>query len=456
MTCIIDTVGRLLVAVLLLTSCSGSSSELAIDRVDPNFGPSTSDVAVRIEGAFHMPLTSNLDQGDTTAGAMTVTVGGVALVDAIWRDEQLIEGTVRAGLPSGPADVEVTLGGRVDVLVGGYVVDGTGVTGDSRQLTIEGSKVIGGPHADFPVVVALTDTFLKATSGGGNVAHPMGFDIQFSEDANNTVRYSHEIERYDAATGQLIAWVKIPMLTTSTTFYIHAGDSTITTSQEDPAGVWSAGFAGVWHFDTLADSTGRNPGTDGGTTMASGQIEGGRGFTGPTSVISVAPSPSINDIFAGGGTAEAWFFATGFGDGNLGRLFDRAGFTVMGMCSAVPGALLFGRTFSIQTVNWCTPTGSLTLNQWFHAAVVYNDDTNNPPTIFINGVAQILSGGNTVGTKASDVGATLTIGDRADSARTFQGTIDEVRLSRAVRSSGWIATSHENQRDPATFCTFAP
>ncbi len=113
----------LLVTSCAVTSCAVPSSGLAIERVDPAVGPTTKDTAVRLEGVFHRPLSSNLDQGDTiVVGDMSATVGGVALAGAVWRDDQLIEGVVPAGLPPGPTDVTVTLGDGIDVLVEGYIV----------------------------------------------------------------------------------------------------------------------------------------------------------------------------------------------------------------------------------------------------------------------------------------------------------------------------------------------
>jgi hypothetical protein len=439
------------------------SADLAIDRVDPGFGPSTQSVAVKFDGSFHMPLTSNLDKGGTVAGQLAVTVGGRTVADAVWRDEQLIEGTIAPGLPSGPADVTVTIGDLTDMLPGGYNVDGTGpaVSGDTRQLVIDGSKVIGGPHSDFPIVVGLSDPWLRSMASGGHVAHPQGFDIFFSADPAGTIRLAHEIERYTEATGALVAWVKIPSLSATTTLYIHAGDTTVTTSLEDRPGVWSANFAGVWHLTDLSDSTARNPGTDGGTSTAGGRIESARLFNGTSSLISIGSSASVDNIFDGGGTVEGWFFATGTGQNGFGRVFEKgiAGGMTLAMCDGnnVPHSVLFAQVFSSQTINWCTSANTIALNTWFHVAVVYDDNSvANRPLIYVNGVSVPVNGGQPAGSRVSDAGDTLFIGNRQAGARAFAGTIDEAHVSRAPRDAGWIATTYANQRDPGSFCSFAP
>ena len=123
MTCIIVRVGRY-VLCLLVASCSAAPGpDLVIDRVDPASATNTAVVPLRVEGTgFHLPLTSDLDDGDTVVGDMAVTVGDVPLEAAVWRGEQLIEGSVPSGLAPGTYDVTLRLGDRTGVLASGYVV----------------------------------------------------------------------------------------------------------------------------------------------------------------------------------------------------------------------------------------------------------------------------------------------------------------------------------------------
>ena len=59
-----------------------------------------------------------------------------------------------------------------------------------------------------------------------------------------------EVEKYDGTTGNLIAWVKIPSVSSSTdtVFYLMYGDSAINTNQSDPPNTWDSNFKGVWHM----------------------------------------------------------------------------------------------------------------------------------------------------------------------------------------------------------------
>ncbi len=354
------------------------------------------------------------------------------------------------GSDGGPLDTTPTDG----VLT----VDGATVSGPHvRPIEIADAQVIGGPHADFPALVALTANYLRGVGAGGEVAHPNGFDITFSADPAGTVRFAHEIERYRGDTGELVAWVKIPTLTATSVLYISYGDTTITTSQEARAAVWSAGYAAVWHMIELDDSATQNTGTNAGSVGAGGQISDARSFDGTTHLVSVAASASIDNVFANGGTAEAWFFARDGGGGGFGRLFDKgAGSTVaIGLCDAnIAGGFLFGHGFTGSPGNWCTGPQTVPFEAWVHAVAVYDAGSSaNDPTIYIDGEPRPVSLQSVpAGTGRSDAGATLALGNRIDSGRGFSGIIDEARLSRVTRSAGWIATSHANQRDPAAFC----
>jgi hypothetical protein len=330
-----------------------------------------------------------------------------------------------------------------------------------RRIDITDGKVTGGPHADFPVLISLTDNDLRTVGNGGTVQNASGFDIGFFGDAGLTTRLAHEVERYDGASGDLRAWVKIPMLSDATAIFASYGDATITTSQEDVPAVWSAGYTGVWHLTDAASSTEIVPSTDLGTTDTAGQIEGARAFTGGGVMLDQPASASLDNVFAGGGTIEAWMFMIAPGGGNFGRIVDKLDVMGLGMCdgnTAQANSILFTHAFTISAGIWCTAQNTITVSTWTHVAVVYDSSSAaNVPTFYIDGApsAIALDDGAT-GTASSDAAGRLRIGNRLDSTRGWVGSLDEVRVAPAVRDPGWIATSHENQRRPGEFATLAP
>jgi hypothetical protein len=327
-----------------------------------------------------------------------------------------------------------------------------------RTIDVVDGKVTGGAHANFPVLISVTRDFLRVRSSGGEVEHPMGFDIGFFADAAATQPLAHEVEVYTPQTGALVAWVKVPSLSSATTIFLRYGDPAITASTENRPAVWSEGYAGVWHLTGFEDATNQNPGTNVATAaQPAAQIGAGRTFDGGGNAVTAASSASLTDVFAAGGTMEAWFFVVGTGGSQFGRLFDKDTSTlVIGLCDArVAGGFIVGHTFGLGAGNWCTGTNTVPRNEWVHVAVVYNDSSSaNNPTVFLNGAASpVTELDSPTGAPVSDGNAPLVIGNRIGGGRGFDGHIDEARVSRVARDAGWIATSHENQRRPDEFIT---
>ena len=74
---------------------------------------------------------------------------------------------------------------------------------------------------DFPVLVSLIDNDLRHTSNGGKVTNINGFDIVFTAADGSTI-INQQVEKYNPVTGELLAWVKITLLsaTVNTEFYM--------------------------------------------------------------------------------------------------------------------------------------------------------------------------------------------------------------------------------------------
>src|SRR4051812_6202124 len=155
-----------------------------------------------------------------------------------------------------------------------------------RSLTIDHTQVLS-TQANFPVLVSFTDTTFKTTANGGHVAATNAFT--FSTDSAGTSLLSWEVERYDATTGEIVAWVKIASVSSvsDTVFYLRYG-SAILTDQSDPTNVWTNSYLGVYHLKdgttlSVLDSLNSNNGTNHSATATTGQIDGGGGFASASS-----------------------------------------------------------------------------------------------------------------------------------------------------------------------------
>jgi Peptidase family C25/Concanavalin A-like lectin/glucanases superfamily/Domain of unknown function (DUF2341) len=331
-----------------------------------------------------------------------------------------------------------------------------------RLLTVQAAKVVGGPHANFPVLVRITDATLQLAPAG---AVQTGQDLLFTA-SDGVTKLDFEIEQYDGATGSLVAWVRVPSLTTATSIYLNYGDPAVTCSQQNPTGVWDASFREVLHLGETgdyADSTvnGYAGVTKGTATqgVSGAQAAAGKAvdFVGPSEsrlIVSDGALPA-NTSF----TLETWArlrtlqageytglvvkgreagFGTGGGDW-IGLYKDGAAdrFAMAWQCCAAnkPGNLVDGTT----VVN---------TNQWYHIVGVY-DGATGFRYLYLNGV---LTTSDTTNVALYNVALPqfLRIGDDSN-GKFHDGQIDEVRLSTSVRSAGWIQTTYNTVNPAGTF-----
>ena len=132
----------------------------------------------------------------------------------------------------------------------------------TRHITITvGAGVVGGPHANFPVLVDLTNADLHCATAGpacnpvGSVQSTNGNDIVFRGEtaaicapSTSPCMLDHEIELYDGAAGRVVAWVRVPSLDNGRAIHMYYGNSQITSPTETPGAVFDANYVGVWHM----------------------------------------------------------------------------------------------------------------------------------------------------------------------------------------------------------------
>jgi len=315
----------------------------------------------------------------------------------------------------------------------------------SRALTISHAEIPNTDQQNFPVLISGTYADFANVSNGGKVQSPQGYDVVFTSDSAGQNFLDHEIDTYNSATGAVNFWVRIPTLshTADTTIYMWFGNSAVTFSQENKTGVWSNGYAAVYHMGngssiSGSDSTGNNPGTVNSVSAASGLI-GGSGSFGSSSSISAVPASSVSGAF----TIEEWASPTST-SGTLyhSRAPSDEGFDASFTASGLHGDIGNGTA-------WLTTSAdahfSYSTNTWHH--YVYSV-TSNSFNIYQDGV--LVGAGAFSGTPLLlDSTHYLHIGG------SFSGLIDETRVSAVSRSADWIATEYNNQISPGTFFSIA-
>jgi hypothetical protein len=115
-----------------------------------------------------------------------------------------------------------------------------------RAITIDRTKVLAD-QTDFPVLVNIASD----PSLAGH-AQSSGNDIIFTL-SDETTKIPHKIESYTSTTGALVAWVKVPSLSSSanTVLYMYYGNPTAS-AQQDTTSTWSYRYKGTWSSKAIA------------------------------------------------------------------------------------------------------------------------------------------------------------------------------------------------------------
>ncbi len=311
-----------------------------------------------------------------------------------------------------------------------------------KKIVISDSVVYGSEDlVNYPLLVSLIDPDLKSVFHGGLVFSDTAWDIRFTENDGTTL-LDHEVELFTASTGELVTWVRIPVLsyTEDTDIYMYFGNQA-TDSDPSTSKTWSTDYQGVWHLNENVEDASQyfNNGVNSGAVSVTAKIGNGRKFEGIDDNISIPNSASIN--ITGDITLEAWARVTDESEVNwviTGKNYDY-------WLWYEDTTLRFyaGETNVIDTI-------SLTTNQWYHVAGTYDGSMMR---LFLDGT-EVASKPNSIPT-SNDSNAPLTIGNYPPTPDpwNFTGDIDEVRISGYAHSGDWIKTSYSNQKNPAQFAT---
>ncbi len=289
---------------------------------------------------------------------------------------------------------------------------------------------------NFPLLVRLNKTWFEQPAGSDPPATPAsatGDDIRFSTANGQPLAY--QIEEWDTASGNATIWVRIPRITGNSRQEIrmHWGNPKAS-CESSGAAVFneSYGYASVLHLtEPVTDEVGSVVPKDERTTATRGMIGSARHFAGGQGIFG---GEEIKSLPSGVGpmTTEAWFRADR-ANGNVicwGKE-QRPGKIMMQFES--PPSIAIRCYFA--DVEAATPVA---LDQWYHVVHTYQEKDSR---VYVNGR---LDGASD---PLLDIPPTssLWIGGWYGNY-DFHGDVDEVRISRVVRSPDWIRLQYENQK----------
>jgi len=308
-----------------------------------------------------------------------------------------------------------------------------------KKITINGSKTI--ESGVYPVFITWS-----SDSDLDRSAQINGADILFT-DGDGVTKLPHEIEYFNPDTGGLAAWVRVPLeagVDKEIYMYYHNRNCG---NQEAIHAVWGSDNVLVQHLEeptgqTCEDST--QQGNDGMPTGDPAQTEGlcdgclsfssGRYVEVPDAVslrplqLTVIAVVKLNQTPSGECPLvdkQNW--------GN------QAGYTLFFSDDSLCFRILDGATN--YTADWVYDYNT---GEWHVIAGTFNEQTVK---LYSDGA---LKNSVDAETSISHDATSLVIGKDGWNG-AFNGLIDEVRVLNATKSEGWLRTTANNLKDPASF-----
>jgi len=313
-----------------------------------------------------------------------------------------------------------------------------------KSLVVDNTK-IQSSEVDFPVLVELSSSNFDFSHAKSD-----GTDIRFTL-SDGTTLLKFERELHDSGSEEAVYWVKIPAVSSSvdTTIYIYYGYPSASDG-EDAVNVWDSDFEAVSHFTDLTtlyvkDSTVNNhtlkKWSFNRPLEASGLIDKAQSFTGVEDYIRFQDDADFELQYL---TIEFWAQTNDYNDSNNGGVTKGSVFGAVGDYS-----------YSLNFDN-DVATGSVTDATTAYSTSTSIDDNNKHKwTLTFDGSNVRLYKDNALVDTTAFSGSIsysktfeqLLVGGRVTPIYSFDGLIDEVRISKVARSTSWISASFYSEND---------
>ncbi len=296
--------------------------------------------------------------------------------------------------------------------------------------------------SDFPVLVKLAEN--SPVNFSYAACAEDGNDIRFF-DRSGTVAYPYEIDTWNPS-GESLVWVRLPSAAKGDSFIMCYGRSG-QTSASDGATVWSD-YVGVWHMDSVdpADSTAN--GFDGthktdNLSVVSGAIGSAVNVPRSNNADGISCGQVIpNSELADGFTVEGWCRPTQYGGmGDGAAMFGKNAFISIRIASDSQVTVTTPGKSDHKATGLVLPA----VNTWWYWAVTFKMNTGNDGfNLYVNGQCVKTMGAGDINNKIDTTELFL---GRNQWGQAFKGDIDEMRLSKGVKSAKRIAAEYAAMSD---------
>ena len=290
---------------------------------------------------------------------------------------------------------------------------------------------------DFPVLIKLDNTRIDY-----NKTQNAGEDLRFVDPNGSSLSY--EIEQWNES-GESFVWVNVPQIDSSSLtdfIWMYYGNALASDSQ-NPANVWNANYSGIWH---LNESSGASPISDSSVNANDGSPEGAiiriAGGVSAGAQDFDALSDRVNIGINIGATVTISTWAKLDVQGDMLWCIDTTILPAIGLDLWFQSNNIYlnswdgsnaGNLFSAQPATW---------NQWHHYTTVISASNTE---LYIDGIPA----GTT--TYKNPTGNGIYIGS-IQTTYTWNGSVDEFRISNTERSADWIKAQYDSMMD--LFTTF--
>ncbi|NQZ77133.1 MAG: DUF2341 domain-containing protein, partial [Ekhidna sp.] len=334
-----------------------------------------------------------------------------------------------------------------------------------KTITIDQSMVSGSTDLeDFPVLIRVTGADFDDIDSVQTQNN--GYDVRFTYE-NSLVWLEHQIETYDQVNKEFLAWIKLPVLSSSenTKLEMYYGNSSAITDPSVLSTFDTSRYEGVYHLDDASDNTSNG---NNGTAISSPVFQkayiGDGVETNGADYIDIPDSPSLSMPLATEAfTLSVWVKTTDGGGDIISSLFNVTGGSLRGYSIRFLSnelSFLFISNWSSDAIRVATSAAALNDDEWHHLVATYDGSADaTGVTIYVDGVAtstditQLVS--NLSPTDVTDHEGPLYIGRRPNGGQQLTASVDEARVIRGVLDADWIATEYQNQDSSTNFITYA-
>ena len=306
-----------------------------------------------------------------------------------------------------------------------------------KEMTLDASAAgadISGTPQEVPVLVRLSLGNFSYFSD----TKPDASDFRVVAGDDKTPLKFH-FEKYDVANQMALLWVRVPQITgaaKSDKIYAYYGNPDAPNAADAP-GTYDVSQVLVLPFSETsglpADLSAykNNPSASSVQLTPASLIGGGAKFSG-SETITVPATASLRLLPDQGLTASAWLRIEQAQQATVLQLADQGKFVAL----AVNGTRLEARANFGAAPVVVAQTSDLALGQWHHVALSAG---GGKLTLYVDGTAA-----GSAPVTAAEIGGIFTIGSASGSG-FLSGELDEVEVSKTVRSADWIKASARSQ-----------